>query len=85
MQAGAQILMELKNRRGTILCAASHFLFMALKLPLPSFPLFPTWPFPPPFLPFLPSKSLSSLELFSSLLIVTMWSKGGQGLGNENV
>lgn len=34
MQAGAQILMEQKNRRRTILCAASHCFHTLLKLPL---------------------------------------------------
>lgn len=34
MQAGAQILMEQKNRRRTILCAASHCFHTLPKLPL---------------------------------------------------
>lgn len=44
MQAGAQILMELKNRRRAILCAASHSFPTLLKLPLPgrSFFTFPS-------------------------------------------
>lgn len=35
MQAGAQILMEQKNRGRTVLCAASHCFHTLLKLPLP--------------------------------------------------
>lgn len=36
MQAGAQILMEQKNRRRTILCAASHCFPSLPNLPLPA-------------------------------------------------
>lgn len=48
MQAGAQILMEQKNRRRTILCAASHCFHTLPKLPLPGqffFCFFFTFPF----------------------------------------
>ena len=45
MQTGAQILMELKNRRRTILCAASHCFPILPKLPLPGHSLF-TFPIP---------------------------------------
>lgn len=45
MQAGAQILMELKNRRRIIHCAASHCFPTLLKLALPEQPLF-TFPIP---------------------------------------
>lgn len=47
MQAGAQILMEQKNRRRTILCAASHRFRTLPKLPLPGQPFFFFFGYPP--------------------------------------
>lgn len=55
MQAAAQILMELKNRRETILCAASHCFPTPPKLPLPGRCFFFNLPFFFLILLFLPS------------------------------
>lgn len=88
MQAGAQILMEQKKRRRTILCAASHcFPIPLLKLP----GLFFHLPFSSRLLPVGPDEimlGLSSFSLasryFASLLAVTAGAKGGQWLWNES-
>lgn len=89
MQAPAQILMELKDRRRTILCAASPCFPILLKLPLPVRGVF-FLPFSFLILPFLLSSAsgpkrdnvlslfLSCLEIFASLLAVTAGAKAGQ-------
>lgn len=92
MQAGAQILMELKNRRITILCAASHCFPLCWSCPCPV--VFLYLPFPFLILPFVRSAAggpseimlsffLACLKMFSSLLAVTAGAKGGQWLWNE--
>lgn len=55
MQAGAQILMEQKNRGGTVLCAASQCFHTLLKLPLPGQFVFSFSSFSLPICSFLPS------------------------------
>lgn len=55
MQAGAQILMEQKNRGRTLLCAASHRLHTLLKMALHGQAFFLNPPYSFHICPFLPS------------------------------